>query len=254
MGRLRNVLLGSVLALAMQPMTGCTRLFKLSPVVDEQTDRIFIAGDEWAVVEDAYARVAVSGEKLSGSEIHFAVSVINKSNTRFDLIPEDIRVSTGGERSGRQLKVWSPDRFMSDRSSGQAMGMALDSFARALSTPDAGKKTVTSTKTGSAAVQSYGTDSSYRRERYSERTTTIVDDPAARLAAEEQERRRIAEKQADFDASNSRLDASLLRSTTLFKGDKAQGVVIVQAEDSPRYLVTVPLGDRTYKVRFTPKD
>lgn len=255
MRNLRRLVLASVLTMALVPMTGCTRLFKLSPETDASTDRIFIAGDEWAVVEDANARVAIAGEKVSGSEIYLQVSVQNKSDKRFDFLPEEIRVwAQGGDSGKRPLKVWSPSRYMADLRGSQNTSMFISALADGLSRADEGRKTATTTTTGSAQSQTYGGDPTYKRERYAEKSVTVIDDPAARRAAEERDRQRYEQQAARNAESNQRLDSALLKATTLFKGDKIQGLVIVEAADASLYTVSVMIGDTAYRVRFRPKD
>ncbi|HEY9855935.1 MAG TPA: hypothetical protein V6D05_09380 [Stenomitos sp.] len=253
---LRRLMVASALALALLPLAGCVRLFKLSPETDAYTDRIYMAGNEWAVMEDANARVAISGEKVTSSEIYLRVSVTNKGDKRVDVLPDEIRVwALGGDAGKRPLKVWSPDRFMGELRNRQNLTMFIDSFASALSSADAGRKTVVTKTEGAAQSTTYGGyDPKVTRERYAEKTVTVVDDPAARQAAQERDRRRL-EKQAEKNAeSNDRLDASLLKATTLFKGDKVEGVVIVDSSDAAQYTVSLALGEHIYRVRFFPKE
>lgn len=245
----------SVLALALLPMAGCARLYKLSPERDAHTDRIFIAGDEWAVVEDSHARVAISGEKVTGSEIYLKLSVTNKSEKRVDVLPDEIRVWAHEDAGKRPLKVWSPDRYMATLRGNQTMSLAILSFANALSSADEGKKTITSTTTGGSQSTTYGShDTKYTRERYGEKTVTVVDDPAAREAARERDRRQIQELDEQNRSQNQRLEAALLKATTLFKGDRIEGVAIVDAADAALYTVSVVLGENIYRVRFRPKE
>ncbi len=251
---LRRFLVASVLAMTLLPMTGCARLYKLSPERDANTDRIFIAGDEWAVVEDADARVAISGEKVTGSEIYLKLSVTNKGEQRVDMLPEEIRVWAHEDSGKRPLKVWSPDRYMSELRHNQAMSMFVSAFANGLASADEGRKTVTTKTSGSAQSVTYGSDTKYSRERYAEKSVTVIDDPAARAAAQERDRKRL-EEQSDRNAEhNARLDASLLKATTLFKGDKIEGIAIVDAADANLYTVSVVLGEKVYRVRFRPKE
>lgn len=252
----RRLLTASALALALVPLTGCVRLFKLSPETDAYTDRIFVAGDEWAVMEDGHARVAISGEKVNATEIYLRVSVTNKSEKRVDLLPDELRVwAMGGDAGKRPLKVWSPARFMAEIRGRQTNAMLISAFADGLSHLDEGKKTVVTKKEGAASSTTYGGyDPQYTRERYGEKTVTVIDDPAARRAAEERDRdrrERLAEK---LEAENERLDAKLLKATTLFKGDKAEGIVIVDSVDAAMYNVSLVLGEHIYRVRFYPKE
>lgn len=253
---LRRLLMASALALALLPLSGCVRLFKLSPETDSYTDRIFIAGDEWAVMEDANARVAISGEKVTSSEIYLRVSVTNKSDKRVDVLPDEMRVwAHGGDAGKRPLKVWSPDRFMGEVKNRQNLAMFVDAFASSLSSADAGKKTVVTKKEGAAQSTTYGGyDPKYTRERYAEKTVTVIDDPAARQAAEERDRQRRERQAEKNQESNDRLESSLLKATTLFKGDKVEGVVIVDSTDATMYTVSLVLGEHIYRVKFHPKD
>lgn len=250
---LRRLLVASVLALALVPLAGCTRLFKLSPETDATTDRIYISGDEWAVMEDAHARVALSGEKVTSNEIYLRVSVQNKSEKRVDVFPEEIRVWAHKEAGKQPLKVWSPSRYMAELRGNQDMSMGLLAFANALSSLDEGKKTVTTKTTGTS--QTYGGgEPTGKREQYVEKSTTVIDDPAARLAAQERERQRLEQEREKALANNARLDATLLKATTLFKGDKVEGTVIVDSTDASLYTVSVVLGENIYRVRFHPKE
>lgn len=241
---MRPLLALAALALLVLP-TGCTRMFRLSPVTEPGIDMIYQSGRQVAVAEDDTARVTVSGARISGEYMALRIGIANKTDGRLDVIPDQLQVLASVDRSRRYLKVHDPDQLLKNVRFQQGMVAFLSALGDAT-----GPSTSTTTTSGAVVKSPTQPGTPPARETYRERSVTVVSNPAAEAQARELQRARQEREAASNEQRNRELSESLLRATSLFKQDRIEGLVYVEAVDGTDFQVTVPVGPKRYTIRF----
>ena len=235
-------------------LSGCATSFKLSPVIesDGQHDLIYVGGNEVAVSILPNSIVALYGEKTIETELILHVLCYNASENRMNVLPDRFIV-TGLEVNyfddysklqkfdEKNLIVYSPDEYMKKIQKDQQWRMFAQALSGAMNSYNAGysSSTTTGTYSGSSGSGSFS-------------GTTETYNPAKQAMVNAENQRRLEQIRGQFELINATTEAGLLKRTTLFAFQAAEGNVIARYIPAKRYRITVPVGDETHVFELVP--
>lgn len=229
--RVKRLLLGLVLILAATVLTGCTGE-KLVPVTgaDPQVSTIYVDGRAAALATGGFGlSVAVSGAR-SDDQLFLHIGYNNRSGEPADANPEDIAVEAEGRSGRRYLHVYPKDDYLSRLRAGRNAAL----FAQAL-------HALTERRTVTRVEERHG------HHGYYWTTTTYVEngpDPSDFF--------HLAREASRSERDLATWEQALLGRTTLFPGQSAEGVVVVEYDPSytGRFYVKVPFGGELHHLEF----
>jgi hypothetical protein len=243
-----------LLVLGICFLSGCATSFKLSPIIepDGQHDLIYVDGNEVAVSILPGSIVALYGQKTVSNELVLHVFCYNISENRADVLPDKF-VVTGIEVEyfddysklqkfdEKNLVAYSADEYMKKIQKDQQWKMFAQALSGAMNSYNAGYSTSTTTGTysGSSGSGSFS-------------GTTQTYDPAKQAMVNAENQRRLESMRGQFELINATTEAGLLKRTTLFSSQAAEGNVIARYIPAKRYRVTIPIGDELHLFELVP--
>lgn len=221
-------------------LTGCSTNFKLSPQVatNETQQTFYLDGDEVLLSEKSYTTVAILGGKNQAKEIELTLLILNISQERVDVIPDDIKV-IGINSYGKheELDVILPEQILKKIKNQNKINLITQAMYGFVAALNAGKNT-TSVSGNVGNTPFSGTVKTYDYFKQYEAGILVNDELTNMKNAQE----------SFFNI----IKQSLLKKHSLFPNQQLVGSVMVKFKPMVEYIVEVPLGVDTHVFRFKP--
>ncbi len=212
--------------------------YKPDPNTIDPNNTFLSSGHTYIVSRTPNAMIILTAIKPSGGQLQLTVGYLNINLNRADARPDSIRVAFEDEGTSTLLQVYTADQYMRKLRRQENFSIMAKAINDGYNNQNAGYSTST---TYTSTVSNNGTFSS------GSSTTTTYDANKA-YQANARSSQELNQMEGSFNQYNQSLNQILLRPSTLFKGQKLIGTVVVNASPdiSSKIYVTVPFGGEEY--------
>ena len=218
--------------------------YQPDPAKTDANNTFLSSGATYVVSKTNNAMIILTALKPAGGQLQLTVGYLNIGLDRADVRPDSIRVAEDNGDVTSILQVYTADQYMTKLHRQQNFAVMSKAISDGYNNQNAGYSTST---TNTSTVSPNGTI-----QRGIATTTTY--DASKVNEANARTRQELNQMAGSFNQYNQSVNQTLLRASTLFKGQKLIGLVVVNAKPdiSHKIYVTVPFGGEEYNFTLIP--
>jgi hypothetical protein len=238
---MKKGLLITVLFFCIVIITGCAGDKALQPqVISDNQKIIYNQGVPVLTSETDNTAIAISSIITLDKKLFLYIKIINKSQTSFDVVPENIQVTGYNKKDNeKMIAVYPPQKYYDSVARSVAWSMLSSGLTAAADSLTAGTSTSNNTAYGKNG-QVVGT------------STTTTYDPAKASSVEAQDQANIENQRNQGAQTLKDLKQALLWRNTLEPSSTILGLVVANYNSSYdyKYRIKIPIDNDIYEVEF----
>lgn len=246
--------------------TSCDSSFKLLVQENKHSDMVYANDYQVAISDKPISTIAAYGYGGNG-EMAFDIVCHNKEANRIDLLPQKIKVfAIRPDGSEKEVYTYLPEKYLrkiktakSRAAFSQTMQNISDQSQAGYSRSRTTSASVSQKRTSATGVATDGYNSavgvgvSRSTTGTIQNSETVTYDKSKELEARDRAEIRWDRTSSQFDSWYTNADNSLLKATTLSKGQKVRGIVVSTLTGYKKFEVRIDLGSEHHILYFEKK-